>query len=348
MFRRSLLIALLALVLLPAPQASAQGTSRPGNLLVRMPWGRLEIVLGRLRLTRCRLGHESQISANVPERGIEETLAFSAKTAESARLRYEYSDAQQQLRVEIDQAAQVAVHRLPCGESRLALVRLQQPLRGPLTLVVGDGQNAREFAADGLWQLMLAEPDVCRQHLNPILQSLRSDWMLEEHSQQTEQALLMLARSQRAHDRAKLTALVEQLGDPQFSRRQGADRQLREMGQPVVSFLDRLDERTLNAEQRSRIRQIKQAFRVDDGDTPERVASWLAEDRSVWLSLLERKSEATRTTAAQQLGAILGQTLAFDPAAGDTERHHQVRRLRADLGLEQPILVGDVGGNARR
>ena len=124
MFRRSLLIALLAIVLFPVPQASAQETSRPGNLLVRMPWARLEIVLGRLRLTRCRLGQESQVSANLPEQGIEESLAFSAKTTESARLRYEYSDTQQQLRVEIDQAAQVAVHRLPRGESKLAPVRL--------------------------------------------------------------------------------------------------------------------------------------------------------------------------------------------------------------------------------
>ena len=79
------------------------------------------------------------------------------------------------------------------------------------------------------------------------------------------------------------------------------------MGQPVVSFLNRLDEGTLNAEQRSRIRQIKQSFHIDDGDTPDRVAAWLSEDKSVWLSLLERKSEATRTTAAEQLGAILGQ-----------------------------------------
>ena len=348
MFRRNVLIAMLAFVLLPAPQAYAQDASRPGNLLVRMPWARLEIVLGRLRLTRCRLGQESQISANLPEQGIAETLVFSAKTTESARLRYEYSDPRQQLRVEIDQTAQVAVHRLPRGESELAPVRLEQPLRGPLTLVLGDGQNAREFTADGLWQLMLAEPDICRQHLNPILQSLRSDWMLEEQSQQVEQALLALARSQHTPDRAKLAALVEQLSDPDFSRRQGADRQLREMGQLAVSFLNRLDERTLNAEQRSRIRQIKQAFHIDDGDTPDRVAAWLSEDKSVWLSLLERKSEATRTTAAKQLGELLGQTLAFDPAANETNRQQQIRRLRADLGLERPILVGDTGGNTRR
>ena len=89
------------------------------------------------------------------------------------------------------------------------------------------------------------------------------------------------------------------------------------MGQLAVSFLNRLDERTLNAEQRSRIRQIKQSFHIDDGDTPDRVAAWLSEDKSVWLSLLERKSEATRTIAAGQLGEILGQSLAFDPAADD-------------------------------
>ena len=131
MFRRNLLIAMLALVLLPAPQAYAQDASRPGNLLVRMPWARLEIVFGRLRLTRCRLGQESQISANLPEQGIAETLAFSAKTTDSARLRYEYADTEQQLRVDVEQAAQVSVERLPRGESKSARVRLQQPVARP-------------------------------------------------------------------------------------------------------------------------------------------------------------------------------------------------------------------------
>ncbi len=348
MSRQCSLVVVLAFILLPVPQSSAQEATHPGKLLVRMPWARLEIVLGRLRLTRCRLGQESQVSANVLEQGIEESLAFSAKTAESARLRYEYSDTRQQWRVEIDQAAQVAVQRLPRGESKQVPVRLQQPLRGPLTLVVGDGPAAREFTADGLWQLMLAEPVICRQHLNPVLQSLRSDWILEEQSQQVEQALLALARSHHARDRAKLAALVEQLGDPSFSRRQGADRQLREMGQSVVAFLNRLDESTLSVEQRSRIRQIKQSFRIYDGDTPDRVAAWLSEDQSVWLSLLERKSEVTRITAAEQLGAILGQSLAFDPAADEAIRQQQIRRLRADWGMERPILVGDAGGNPRR
>jgi hypothetical protein len=84
------------------------------------------------------------------------------------------------------------------------------------------------------------------------------------------------------------------------------------------------------------------------GDTPARVAAWLTDDKSVWLSLLERQSEATRSIAAGQLGAILGQSLAFDPVADGAARQQQVRRLRAELGLERPILVGDAGGSVRR
>ena len=69
---------------------------------------------------------------------------------------------------------------------------------------------------------------------------------------------------------------------------------------------------------------------------------------AVWLALLERENEATRTVAAKQLEAILGHTLAFNPAAGESERRQEVRRLRAELGLARPVLVGDAGGAVRR
>jgi len=340
---------LFAFVLLPlAALCGQEQRPRPGNLISRMPWARLEVASGRLRLTHCRLGQDATASANLPEQGIAETLRFSAKTSESVQLHYQYADSQQSLRVDFEQVTSMALDRVPSGESKLATVRFHQPLRGPATLVVEDGGTTREFSADGLWQLMLAEPEVCRQHLLPILQSLRPEWMLEAQSQQIEQALLAAARRNRTPDAARMTALVQQLRDPSFSRRQDADQQLREMGQAAVSFLHRLDERTLDAEQRSRIRQIKQSLHVYEGDTPARVAAWLADDRAVWLALLERKNEATRTVAAGQLETILGQALAFDPAAGEAERQQQLRRLRAELGLERPLLVGDAGGGLRR
>jgi hypothetical protein len=348
MSRQSFPIVLFAFLWFPLPTASGQEEPHPGNLISRMPWARLEIVFGRLRLTHCRLGQESTVSANLPEKGIAESLGFSAKTADSARLHYQYADSEQLLRVDFEQAASMTLDRVPNGESKLATVRFRQPLRGPTTLVVEDGRTTREFSADGLWQLMLAEPEVWRQHLSPILQSLRPDWMLEAQSQQIEQALLAASRGNRAPDAVRMAALVQQLRDPSFSRRQDADHQLREMGQAVVSSLNRLDERTLDAEQRSRIRQIKQSLHVYEGDTPARVAAWLVDDRAVWLALLERKNEATRSIAAGQLETILGQSLAFIPAAGEAERQQQVRRLRAELGLERPLLVGDAGGGLPR
>ena len=92
MSRQSFPIVLFAFLLLPMPTASGQEEPHPGNLISRMPWARLEIVFGRLRLTHCRLGQESTVSANLPEKGIAESLGFSAKTADSARLRYQYAD----------------------------------------------------------------------------------------------------------------------------------------------------------------------------------------------------------------------------------------------------------------
>ncbi len=302
MSRQSLPIFLLAFLLLPLPAACGQDEPRPGGLISRSPWVRLEIVFGRLRLTHSRLGQESTANASLPEKGITESLAFSAKTADSSRLRYQYGDKEQSLRVDFEQAASVTLDRVPNGESKLATVRLRQPLSGPMNLAITDGQTTREFAADGLWQLMLAEPELCQQHLCPILQSLRSDWMLQAQTQQIEQALLATASLNRAPDSARMAALVQQLRDPSFARRQDADRQLREMGQSVVSFLSRLDERTLDAEQRTRIRQIRQSLHFHEGDTPTRVAAWLADDKSVWLALLERNHGDNQRRRRQAIG----------------------------------------------
>lgn len=348
MSRPSMRMILLTAVLFCSQATLAQEGPRPGNLLSRTPWARLEIVLGRLRLTHCRLGQEATVSANVPEKGITESLAFSSKTADSTRLRYQYADNEQSLRVDFEQADSVVLERVPKGPSKLATVRLVQPQRGPITLVVQEGQATREFAADGLWQWMLTEPDLCRQHLSPILQALQSDWILDAQVQQIEQALLATARWNRAPDALRMGALVQQLRDPSFSRRQDADHQLRAMGQNAVSYLNRLDERTLDAEQRTRIRYIKHALHVQDGDTPNRAAAWLADDKTIWLALLERQNAATRTVAATQLERIVGQALAFDPAADEAERRQQIRRLRAELGVDKPSLASDSPSNLRR
>jgi hypothetical protein len=328
--------------------AAADEPPRPGHLLAHTSWARLEIVFGRLRLTHIRLGQESKLVASVPELGVEETLSFSASTADSARLHYEYRDARQQWTVAIEQAAPVAIDRLPSAGSDIVPVRFRQPAEGNLMLVVEDASQPKEVVAESVWHLMLAEPELCRQHLLPILQALRTDWRLDEQAERLEAALLAAARQQRLPDTQRMRALVDQLADREFTRRQAADQQLRALGQSAAGFIQRLDEKSLDVEQRTRIREIRRALELHEGDTALRAAAWLIDDRAVWLTLLDRDDESQRLLAARHLQALLGQPLAFDPLASPAERRGQLRRLRVEMGLDRPVLVGDAGGDRRR
>ena len=341
-------LALTLALLFLATSATAQEPRQPGHLLARTRRARLEVVFGRIRLTKVTLGRQSVQSVSEAETGIEERLSFSAKSSNSARLCYQYLDTQQQLLIDIEQVAEVTIERLPRGDSDTVAVRLRQPLRGDLTLSVEDEGNSYEVSAASLWHLLLAEPDICGAHLVPILQSLRTDWLLDTQTAQVEAALLAAARCGRVPDTARMNQLVQQLGHPKFSRRQAAHHELRQLGQTAVAFLERLDEHSLQVEQRTRVRQLKRSLQLNTGDTPMRVASWLVDDKAVWLSLLERENPMVRQLATRHLGAITGQSLAFDPKASPAERRGQIHRLRDQWDLDRPILVGSVGDDLRR
>jgi hypothetical protein len=62
---------------------------------------------------------------------------------------------------------------------------------------------------------------------------------------------------------------------------------------------------------------------------------------------LDREDEENRFVAARHLASISGKAIAFDPLASETERRDQIGRLRADFGLDRPVLISS-GGNTTR
>ena len=53
----------------------------------------------------------------------------------------------------------------------------------------------REVRGETVWYLLLAEPELCRQHLLPLLEMLRSDWRLVETAQAIESQMLRIAEA---------------------------------------------------------------------------------------------------------------------------------------------------------
>jgi hypothetical protein len=310
-------------------------------LLSRTPWCRLEVVAGRIQLVDPRLGHKATVTAESPDGRAKELLSFCATDVESVSVRYEYLDEREHWLVDVELSRQVSIERRPQNDGTVAKVHYRQPRSGKVSVLVEQDGATRQAAAADFWRLMLSAPDLCRQHLTPVLESLRPDWRLNELGQQVERTLFEQATGNAILDRQVLDHLILQLGDREFHRRQSAERQLRELGQRVVSHLNRVNQDHLNAEQRFRLARIQQSLQVRDGDTPLRVAAWLIDDPATWISLLDRQGQRQRVVAARHLEKVLGKPLDFDALAADPRRAQQLARLRNEYGMGQPALVGD-------
>src|SRR5690606_37035964 len=164
----------------------------------------------------------------------------------------------------------------------------RQPPGKPLTLSVAvDGQET-SLQGDSFWHLYLAEPELVRNELIPYLELLRPSWQLAATGAAVEDALVRNAQQPQAIDTRHWSELVEQLGSDSFSQRQRSERELYRIGQLVLPYLEELDPQAIDAEQTARVSTLVKNLSVNYEDATDRVANWLAADRQVWLSLLDR------------------------------------------------------------
>ena len=225
--------------------------------------------------------------------------------------------------------------RAPCrcalGKASSLPVDYTQAAKEKVALVVGTGEKAQSFRAADLWQLALAYPTACKQHLTPLLLKLRPGRSLTDMSARIEAKLLTLPGDEMAARRLRWGKLVAQLGDERFGKREAADRALRSDGPAVAGYLRRLDYRRLDAEQQFRIQRILDVLVGRDDDSIEVAAATLAEEPMVWLILLGRPERLARQVAAAHLASLLGHRIDVDPAAGPETQKDKLERLRARI-----------------
>jgi hypothetical protein len=222
------------------------------------------------------------------------------------------------------------------GEVRASHVRdephfemhFSQPPDKPLALAIVEENSNRRIVGDSFWHLYLAEPELVRRHLIPYLELLRANWQLDAAGRTIEDGLVQQAQNAPRLDTPKWRRLVDELGASEFPRRESAQRELLEIGQVTLPFLEAIDPARLDAEQAARVRTLIESLSVDYEDSSDRVTPWLAADRRIWFALLQRREEVKRRVAAAQLERLTGQPLEFDPAADDAIREAQLEKLR--------------------
>ena len=307
-----------------AVPATAQEVPKASKLAAaaQQGWVKFGIVSGRVAITGMRTSISSSSSS-----GGERTERLSIRA--NSHLSYELTDPNERFSLDVTGGSQVRIHRIPKGDSDLVQVQFHQLTGQPVALTVGSGGQQRVIEAASLWHLLIREPETCRKHLVPLLAAINGQWDLAGRVAELEEALLAAAEAGDSPDRERWAALVEQLADERFSRREAADRELRESGPAVIPYLQQLEPNRLDAEQHYRIRRIiLSATEAMVDDTPEQLTAWLLADRAIWLAMLSRPEESTRRAAAAQLKALLGSPVAFDPAADAKTRQAQIEQLR--------------------
>jgi hypothetical protein len=187
-----------------------------------------------------------------------------------------------------------------------------------------------------------------RRHVIPDLELLHPSWQLAGTGWAIEEALLLHAQKPRPLDTGRWARLVDDLGNSRFAERQKAQRELLEIGQITLPFLEGLDTHRLDAEQLSRITTLIEALSVGYEDTADRMATWLVADEQSWLALLRRDEEVKRRVAARQLEVVTGRPIEFDPSAAPNIRRAQIERLQARLARSEATVGTKVNARSDR
>lgn len=302
-----------------APQAS--------SLVAKLHFVQYGILSGRIVAMSAQSG--ASMSYHLVHPGRTERVSIDV-TSGLPNVRYEMSSTREELLIELADSDELTVRRVAKDTSRRGL-EFHQPHEGDVVLSIDQGSQSRRIAAASLWHLALAEPDLCRKELFPLVELLRPSWHLSPVASATEEALVRWAAAARIADRRQWQAWTDALASPKFAEREAAERLLLDAGPAVLPFLERLDRQRLDAEQRSRLRNLIAVLDDAAEDTVDRVVTWLAADRQPWLSLLGRSERSTRDLAARQLAQLVGGPIDFDPAADEQTRAAQLARLRARL-----------------
>ena len=214
---RSLLQGLVGLCVLGSSAAVFGQAGALPNLTSRLVVVRFSMTMGRIEATADQPGFEREQTSTI-EPGRHETLSVSTNNDQEASVKYELTTEAEQLSVSVSEGYEVSFTRHPFKDSHTAQVEFRQPRIGPITLTVVKDGVTREVRGETVWYLLLAEPELCRQHLLPLLEMLRSDWRLVETAQAIESQMLRIAGAYQPENLRRWSALVGDLGERTLCR----------------------------------------------------------------------------------------------------------------------------------
>jgi hypothetical protein len=303
------------------------------NQAIRAGWVGFNIVGGRMHLDSVSLW-QNTMGLNGTRKDF---LTFRGQNNDNGDesglgVSYELLNLREHYTFDIGRDGHLTIHFESKKNPNLPKLDFEQKPSGKITLAIDTEGKKESYSADNIWQLFILHPEPAKKHLVPLLLPMQPTLKHAELAEQLEKELLQGTKRSISTDRAKWKRWIAELGDDSFSRRQAADRALREAPSTLLLYLDQIDFSCLDMEQQFRLHRIVETLASKiNADTPEQVASWMSGDPLVWLVFLSRSDVDVRRTAAKQLAEILEGPVPVDPEADPASQKEQFEKLRVRI-----------------
>jgi hypothetical protein len=302
------------------------------HLFVQTDYVQFEVILGRITTKNACHGKARIATRGDLESGDGEVLTVRV-TEGVPRIRYDARGPDKQITVTAIGADRIVLERRLVKDDIEEVVRYEQHPDANVKLTVQKADNKRVYSAPSLWHLWIKHPRACDNKLASCLKVLRPNWNFGVELAEVEQALFETATMP---TQSNYVTWLAELADDRYRVRQNAFRKFQEAGVSAKAFLERVDRRSLDGEQRMRVHQLKQSLVFRTEDSSDRVATWLREDRRVWFAYLKHRQKAKRCAAYAQLKRIYGEKsplgkLPFDPEAPAESQATQIASLQSHV-----------------
>lgn len=312
---------------LPADAVEAE---QLGQLFWRTDFVRFEIILGRITARNACHGKARIATMGDLDQGAGETLTL--RVLEGApRIRYELVRDGETFTLSANDVDRLHFEKRTADGA--LHIRFDQQPGEDVRLIVRDKGRETILHAPSVWHLWLRDSQTCSRYLQPCLAVLRPHWQLSKQITELEEQLFAFRGPYFLPDRdspfeVNYETWLKQMSDDRYAVRQAAYVRFLQAGIAAKPFLDHLDLRRLDGEQRMRVRKLRKSMVFRSEDTVSRVASWLRDDRWVWFAYLNDRHPSKRRLAYSHLKRICGDSLRYDPEAEADLRESQLTVLQ--------------------
>ena len=270
-----------------------------GNASFRMVLGRAILDSKRYRVGQFRFKKTADSNDELPADTLR-TLTISLEQGLPNLVLYRSTDKERWM-IEARGNGRCEIHYTNAAEKYT--LTWDQPASGMIRVDLDNQGVKKTVTALSIWHFRFEEPELCTQHLFPMLSKLEPNWNLELIATETEKRIEEVLRIEPQVNERRIHELMQEFSSNNASTRDKAHRELRAMGLAILTPLLMVDTERLDLEQRLRIERLIQNMKPNTDDTPNRLAAWLAGDYAVCQRVASRlEGEAKQQSIAYLQG----------------------------------------------